>query len=93
MKSERSDFHNEIALKGLTRVLLFPILARLSRCGPSGPVVIREVFQRPEQRTTEWDLEERPEWGASPAKPREPLRITKMQFTPRGEASVARSTW
>ena len=37
-------------------------------------VVIREVFPAPVQRRTERGKEERPKWGASPAKPCEPLR-------------------
>ena len=37
-------------------------------------MVIREVFRIPEQRRTERGKKERPKWGASPAKPCEPLR-------------------
>ena len=37
--------------------------------------LIREVF-RPGQREVERETKERPKWGASPAKPREPLRRT-----------------
>jgi hypothetical protein len=36
--------------------------------GPLGPVV-KGKSSIPEQRTTERELEERPKWGASPAKP------------------------
>jgi len=54
-------------------------------------LVVKGKSSAPEQRTTERGWEERPEWGASPAKPCEPLRFRQMQFTPRGEAS-ARST-
>ena len=55
---------------GLIRVdkaywLSYTYAVALSSC----MCVIREVFQSPEQRTTDWGKKERPKWGASPAKP------------------------
>jgi len=73
----------------LTRPLVFPILTRLSWAHWAW--WWKGSLSAPEQWRTERGEEERPKWGASPAKPREPLRCKKMQFTPWGEAS-SRST-
>jgi hypothetical protein len=57
-------FFGLIRVDKATRFSYTPPVA-LSSC----MCVIREVFQSPEQRTTDWGKKERPKWGASPAKP------------------------
>jgi len=53
--------------------------------------LVKGKSSRPGTMNDGTGMEERPKWGASPAKPCEPLRCNEMQFTPWGEAS-ARST-
>jgi hypothetical protein len=70
-----------------TRARKFPHVNRVDRshcfsytCAvvqrPSG-LVVKGKSSTPEQRRKEWGWEERPKWGASPAKPCKPLRFSR----------------